>query len=230
MTPEDLDKLIFEESWASGRIDLMYPDTGWRPTRGFWGEWPKGPKDIQSIRRHLIEGYPYWMRRDAAESLNAKHTPENFPALPLSHWRFTMYPTPIPERVHLYEWCGSRHAGMIQDRNVDIIPNRWHLPEMCRFGSTFHIMLQQAVLEGYKEIICLGLDLNYKPGINDNYFTDEYQLKHWSAVLADQTNRTHVLAHEIAQKSAGYQGTTIYNATRGGALEVYPRIDFDSLF
>ena len=49
--------LTFEESWASGRIDLMYPRTGWRPTRAFWGEWLKSEKDLDSLRTHLAEDY-----------------------------------------------------------------------------------------------------------------------------------------------------------------------------
>ncbi len=229
LTPEDLDKLTFEESWASGRIDLMYPRTGWRPTRAFWGEWVKCREDYDSLHTHLAQDYEYWIRRDAAEYLLNSWVPLDFPDRPASYWKF-QFPVTYPEHVHFYDWCGSKHAGMIQDRNADIIPETWHLPELCRFGSTFHIMLQVAVLEGYKEIICIGLDLNYNEGRTGNYFDDDYQIKHWGAELADRTNRTHILAHEIALKGARYRGATILNATRGGALEVYSRVDFDSLF
>ncbi len=230
MTPEDLDLLTFEECWASGRIDLMYHRTGWRPTRAFWGEWCKVERDLDSIRVHLAEDYEYWMRRDAAEYLLNTWVPMDFPDRPHSYWKF-QFPVDIPERVQLYDWC-SDHAGMLQDRDADIVPDRWHLPKLCRFGSTFHIMLQTAVLEGYTHIYCLGLDLNYSEGQEeaDNYFDPGYQIKYWSDTLADQTNRTHVLAHQIAQKSASWRGATIYNATRGGALEVYPRVNLDDLF
>ena len=207
----------------------MYPRTTWRPTRAFWGEWAKGRRDYDSILAHLAQDYEYWMRRDAAEHLLNKFVPMDFPARPLSYWKFEL-PIEYPERIHFYDWCGNRHAGMIQDRNADIIPSAWHLDDgLCRFGSTFHIMLQQAVIEGYKEIYCIGLDLNYSSEVV-NYFDHGYQLKEWSPELADRTNRTHVLAHEIARDEAKSRGVTIYNATRGGSLEVYPRRKFDSLF
>ena len=229
LTPADLDMLKGEESWASGRIDLIYPKTDWRPTRGFWGEWCKGPKDLASIKTNLAEGFPYWMRLTAAEHLLEKFVPMDFPAEPASFWKFEL-PIPMHHRVSFYDWCGSEHAGMFQDRNADIVPTEWHLPGICRFGSTFHVMLQVAIREGYKEIICLGLDLEYNEGQTGNYFDDGYQIKNWGAKLADQTNRTHVYAHQLALQGALNAGAIILNATRGGALDVYPRVDFDSLF
>ena len=39
-----------------------------------------------------------------------------------------------------------------------------------------------------------------------------------------------VLAYKSAKKYADSHGIRIYNATRGGKLEVFERIDFDSLF
>ena len=37
-------------------------------------------------------------------------------------------------------------------------------------------------------------------------------------------------AHVAAKKYADEHDIKIYNATRGGKLEVFPRVDFDSLF
>ena len=223
-----LSRLVSEESWASGRIDLIYPDTNWRPTRAFWGEWPKGQKDYDSILTHFGEGYPYWMREDAAMSLAVKYVPMDLPAVPLSNWRFQL-PVDFPEQVRFYDWCGSLHAGMFQDRIEDNVPTTWHFPLLCRFGSTMHIMLQQAVKEGRKEIYLIVNDLEFTAG-HDNYFDDDYQLREWNERKADLTNRTHVYAHGLARKFATAAGVAIYNATIGGSLEVYPRVDYDSLF
>jgi hypothetical protein len=38
------------------------------------------------------------------------------------------------------------------------------------------------------------------------------------------------LAYSAAKKFADENGIKIYNATRGGKLEVFERVDFDSLF
>ena len=38
------------------------------------------------------------------------------------------------------------------------------------------------------------------------------------------------MAYQAAEKYAEEHGIKIYNATRGGRLEVFERVDFDSLF
>lgn len=38
------------------------------------------------------------------------------------------------------------------------------------------------------------------------------------------------MAYSLARKEADNHDFTIYNATRGGYLEAFPRVDFDSLF
>ena len=224
----NLELLIGEESWASGRIDLLFANTEWRPTRGWWGEWPKGAKDVASIRANLEEDYPYWMRSDAAAYLLEKFIPMDFPDRPLSYWKLQL-PFEFPRHPHLYDWCGNRHAGMIQDSDQANMPESWHPPKLCRFGSTTHIMLQQAVFEGYKKVYLIGTDLGFTEG-ESNHFAPDYQLRPMDAQRADQFNRTHVRAHKIAKFSARFLGATIFNATIGGELEVYPRVDFDSLF
>ncbi len=42
----------------------------------------------------------------------------------------------------------------------------------------------------------------------------------------ESMNRSYELCKEFAEKN----GVKIYNATRGGKLEVFERVDFDSLF
>jgi hypothetical protein len=94
--------------------------------------------------------------------------------------------------------------------------------------------MQAAVLAGADEIYLVGCDL-YKyrgPKDNDiNHFHPEYcpykirkrtgeemiGPKEW-----DNLNRRLILGHEIARDTAGIP---IYNATVGGNLEVYPRVD-----
>lgn len=225
----DLELMIGEESWASGRIDLIYPSTDWRPTRAFWGEWPKGLKDYRSILAHLDEGYPYWIRGSAAGYLLSDFTPLDFPGIKPSDWKFEL-PIVFPDQVHLYHWCGTRHAGMFKGEDLqNSIPTAWHLPELCRFGSTMHIMIQQAVLEGYEEIYLIGNDLEFTAG-HDNHFVFDYQLGDWSEQRAEMFNKTHVYAHTMARNYAKSHGVVIRNATVGGSLEVYPRVEYGSLF
>lgn len=109
----------------------------------------------------------------------------------------------------------------------------------CRGTVTFTCM-QLAAYMGFKEIYLLGVDHNYQKTIDINgnvvvdptakdYFCEGYDADIKDVVIHDMGNNTR--AYMDAKKYCDITGrTTIYNATRGGKLEVFQRVDFDSLF
>ena len=91
---------------------------------------------------------------------------------------------------------------------------------------------------GFSEIYLLGVDFDYTPtvGHRNAHFCDEYTQKEESVGLVDLANIDKVFNYqnalyefEVAKKVAGETGKKIYNATRGGKLEVFERVEFDSL-
>lgn len=84
--------------------------------------------------------------------------------------------------------------------------------------------LQLAAYMGFKKIYLLGTDCNYIQGSENNYFVSGH--KDFFNHEVDKT----VLAYRAAKRYADEHGIKIYNVTRGGKLEVFERIDFDSLF
>lgn len=109
----------------------------------------------------------------------------------------------------------------------------------CRGTVTFTCM-QIAAYMGFTEIYLLGVDHNYRVIIDINgntitdptakdYFCEGYDADIQDVVIHDMGNNTR--AYMDAKKYCDTTGrTTIYNATRGGKLEVFQRVDFDSLF
>ena len=109
----------------------------------------------------------------------------------------------------------------------------------CRGTVTFTCM-QLAAYMGFSEIYLLGVDHNYRVTIDINgntvtdpnakdYFCEGYDTDIKDVVVHDMGNNTR--AYMDAKKYCDTTGrTTIYNATRGGKLEVFQRVDFDSLF
>ena len=108
-----------------------------------------------------------------------------------------------------------------------------------RSTVTFTCM-QIAAYMGFSEIYLLGVDHNYRVTIDINgntiidpdqkdYFVDGYDEDVKESVKHDmgKNTRTYMDAQRYVSSS---ERTMIYNATRGGKLEVFPRIDFDSLF
>lgn len=89
--------------------------------------------------------------------------------------------------------------------------------------------LQIAAYMGFREIYLLGMDFDYEDRkVNRNiHFSDEYE-----KTVRYEVNykREQTLAYQSAEQFSYRNGFRIYNATRGGKLEIFERVDFDSLF
>jgi hypothetical protein len=86
---------------------------------------------------------------------------------------------------------------------------------------TVHLM-QLAVYMGFKEIYLLGCDCNYSGP--KQHFVD------YGSKVTDNPEERMISAYKVAKEYADAHGIKIYNATRGGKLEVFERVDFDTLF
>lgn len=110
----------------------------------------------------------------------------------------------------------------------------------CRGTVTFTCM-QLAAYMGFSEIYLLGVDHNYRVTIDINgntvtdlnakdYFCEGYDADIKDIVVHDMGNNTraYIDAKKYCDSTNGR--VTIYNATRGGKLEVFQRVEFDALF
>ena len=133
--------------------------------------------------------------------------------------------------------------------DFDGIPNmykwhldrRWDLHKEPRFSDdfskgtyagltiTYDGALQFAAYMGFDEIYLLGIDCsNYSDNRTSHFFDGlgKENIKETGFLQVD----ANILAYESARKYAENNGFKIFNATRGGKLEVFERRDFDSLF
>lgn len=98
----------------------------------------------------------------------------------------------------------------------------------CYLGYTVtYICMQLAVYMGFKEMYLLGVDFSYgeeKDNIKYAHFFKETKLV--STGFVKQVT----LAYQAAEKYAKEHNIKIYNATRGGKLEIFERVNFDDLF
>ncbi len=99
----------------------------------------------------------------------------------------------------------------------------------------YSVGLQLAAYMGAGEIYLIGVDNTYTGNVTDsqnhfieNYFNSEEKKRYENARLHNQ--RRSELAFEKAEIHSQKRGFRIYNATRGGAVEAFERVDFDSLF
>lgn len=81
--------------------------------------------------------------------------------------------------------------------------------------------MQLAVYMGFTDIYLIGCDCNYS---GEKKHFDDYE----GHPIMDEEEKM-LLTYQVAKKYADEHDLHIYNATRGGKLEVFERVDFDKL-
>ena len=117
------------------------------------------------------------------------------------------------------EWLGEHpnvtYRNTCRHFSRKRIPGGWHLPMLCDYGTVITAAIQEAVIRGFTEIVLVGCDLT------GGHFTPDYG----KAAIQTELWRT---AHRIAKREADARGISIYNATAGGSLDVYPRVELEA--
>ena len=86
-------------------------------------------------------------------------------------------------------------------------------------------LMQLAVYMGFTEIYLLGNDCSYPKDPKKQHFMDYGHADSSTLTARDRI----IFAYEQASRRLEGTGVQIYNATRGGALEVFPRVNFDTI-
>ncbi len=95
--------------------------------------------------------------------------------------------------------------------------------------------IQMALYMGFSEIYLLGVDFSYSVVVdkNGNIHNDPTVKDYFSGKNYNTTSQIYestLRAYQIAKEYCDNHNIKIYNATRGGKLEVFERVDFDTLF
>lgn len=112
----------------------------------------------------------------------------------------------------------------------------------CYFGDSSTVActaVQFAVYMGFKKIYLIGVDHNFSVYRNSkgeiihddkvkDYFAKEYNSDKEELYIPNLDSST--MAYISVKEYCDKNGIEIYNATRGGKLEVFERADFDKLF
>ena len=96
--------------------------------------------------------------------------------------------------------------------------------KLCIRDRTY-AAIQMAVYMGFSTIYLLGVDCSYNKNNKENYFFQE-QKKDVHNHYEDRM----LVAYRTAKEYADTHDIRILNASRGGSLEVFDRIDFDKIF
>lgn len=200
---EDLEKLKNETTIGVNSIFAVYPKTSWRPTYYTIVDPYQGKKYIDMKQINFNDLY-----RKAAFLNSRLHAPK----------KDEIYKVHVDTFNHKSE---NMQRGSVKiDDDLDI-----HVYD-CFTVTVMAIEL--AIYLGFKEVYILGADCNYEqpqkhfvPTEADAKISEPGKYK----LYVDRSIRGYQAAKELAQSC----GVKVYNATRGGKLEVFDRVDFDAL-
>lgn len=222
----DLEKLSDEVTFASNSVYALYIHTDWRPTyycasdSVFCGQMMKDRKSLEI----LVDGCQAAFTSIMGEGIRYRNDKD---MNQLYYMRLAM--------------------GKAEDRPPCFSSDCSR--DIYTAGSITYEMLQLAAYMGFQKIYLLGMDFNYsverhadhtitrKDNVCNHMDEIEQEEKRFYEALSERHKETYIA--DIDLQLAGYQsakqyadshGIEIYNATRGGKLEVFPRVNFDELF
>ena len=193
-------------SIACNRINLIYPETQWRPT--YYVHPESFAPDMPYIREHVDMGIECWLAEHYAPPPRGKFDLQDASNI---HW--------IKDCHHWFENFDSQNE----------LPDEWHLPQLCSFGGSVNIAMQVAVLQGFDEIILVGCDLQYKNGKGKSHMHPDYE--HGAEQPAFYAAKNAFFGHIQAMNwiRRKKKNVKVYNATDGGLLEVWERVSLDEV-
>ena len=211
----DLDKLKGEITFASNRIYKIFDSTDWRPT--YFTIFDEGVGKVPGVIDG-INSFNCEMKfvREEGQYIFGK----------------------IKGPVCYVRSLSSRKYLDNPNFSEDMTKKTYSI------ATVTYISLQLARHMGFSEIYLLGMDNQYaysmlrdgtivKSDSGKDYFSDkeDENLKRQEQMpkFVPATWEMDV-AYSFAEKYSREHGFRIYNATRGGKLEAFERVDFDSLF
>jgi hypothetical protein len=137
----------------------------------------------------------------------------------IDYWKLEKSQSSIPYKMIMQD-CRPGRVGF------SLHPDRF----IYNGYTVTYVCLQLAVYMGFKEIYLLGVDFNYSDDIyaESNHF-EGYQ-KHYKDIRLNAIHPEKMLnAYRAARIISEKRGVNIYNATRGGKLEVFERKPLESI-
>lgn len=209
LTSDDLDTLKAhnEITFAFNRIFHIFDSTSWRPT--------------------------YYISQDEKMLTGCQEEVGNLePEIKF-----------IPAELQWYNGIKIKGSSLFHIENCDFSKKPLFSENIAKriynSRTVVYTAIQIAVYMGFKEIYLIGVDHHFHTSMNSkgeividktakDYFSDKYNEDRENLYIPNTDLST--LAFIAAKEYADAHGIKIYNATRGGKLEVFPRVDFEELF
>ncbi len=215
----DLDKLKNEYTFAVNKIYLMFDRTDWRPTFYTCIDWRVTPdiyKDVNNLRG-MTFFFPnrFWGLLRTGDDVFWYHSKSS------GHTVFEKFETDITR--------GVRGAGTVLLPAIQIA---FYLGfrEIYLIGVDANFVIPKSVIQSGKDRFGTGLKVNLESTEDDdpNHFDPRYFGR--GAKWHDPNVNEMLRGFTNMRTGVEINGGKILNATIGGRLEVFERVNFDDLF
>lgn len=196
-------------TFAFNRVYNIFDQTPWRPTFYI------------SQDEKMLSG--------CAETVSALDLPVKFIPIQLSWWHNIRIKNAL--HFHLTNQTGEDPRDFLFSDDA--------AKGLYNSSTGMYTAAQLAAYMGFAEIYLIGVDHHFRVSQNNkgevvvdttakDYFTDKYNEDKANLYIPNTEKST--LTYVAMKNHCEQRGIRVYNATRGGKLEVFPRVDFDSLF
>lgn len=210
LTKEDLTKIKGEISFGTNRIYYMFDKTPWRPTYYMCSDADILFNDIEIIKKLKL---PVKFLNIAAKKYGRKSS----------------------DHICYFYLYGPFRIDKNKDVQTEVSEDVSNY--FAKTRTVTCSCIEMAIYMGFKEIYLLGVDHRYAiTQYADGHIEKNSNItNYFEGMKASQSIAVHPIdmatkSYEVCRKYADKHGIHIYNATRGGKLEVFDRIDLDTLF
>ena len=203
---EDVEKLSDEITFGVNGIFLMYDKTSWKPDYYICTDAPHF--------QDFSEGYSLNLNELSKDGLFLNEDSMNYvKSLEKSRRndQNTMY-------LRFSQWNRAWHFTYPRF-NPDLISG------IYAFGTVTNIAITVAIYMGFKEIYIIGADCS---NMNKHFVNDKSDESKSESFL-NETMIAMREGYEVMSRIYGKYNVKIYNATRGGELEFFPRRNLDDV-
>lgn len=203
LTLSDLELISNEYTFGMNSLNILYKQTDFRPS--FYGCIDEG---VFEKMKDLIKKYDSEETKVFISGRIRKHIHSPLP----SHW----YNVSNNVAYHTYDrWFNNKYWCKFSANAVKGTYDMF---------SVTHFLIQIAVFMGFKEIYLLGADCNQQKGAKIHF--EEYGVPDTTIDTARERN---ICGYKEIKKYCDRNCIKVYNATRGGELEVFERKDLNDI-
>ena len=197
---EDVLLLRNEVTFGMNSICKLYSKTDWRPT--FFGIQDIFVYDKLADELKTVQEPTVFIGNNIASK---RIVPKEWIRFPLDVW------------YHAYDqYINQKFFAKFSANCYEVVYDGF---------SITYSLIQLAVYMGFKEIYLLGADCTFSSK-GGNHFAEHGA----NDIYISSAQERNFVMYRKAKEYADIHGIKIYNATRGGALEVFPRVCLENIF